>query len=58
MSFHLYSYMGAAKEGDVLSVTAVCVKAGRNMAFATADIFNKTSGKMIAQGKQTKYIAL
>ena len=50
--------MGAAKEGDVLSITAVCVKAGRNMAFATAEIVNKISGKMIAQGKQTKYIAL
>lgn len=48
--------MGVARAGDELTITAVCVKAGRNMAFATADVFNKTNGKLIAQGKQTKFI--
>ena len=48
--------MGAAKAGETLSITAVCEKAGRNLAFATAEVVNKDTGKIIAQGRQTKFI--
>ena len=48
--------MSAAKLGDILTLDAKCVKAGKTMAFATMDIVNKDTGALVAQGRQTKYL--
>ena len=48
--------MNAARVGDVLSIKSDCLKAGRSLAFATVDITNQ-HGKMVAQGKHSKFIA-
>lgn len=48
--------MAAARLGDVLTLDAKCVKAGKTMAYATMDIVNKETGVIVAQGRQTKYL--
>lgn len=48
--------MSAAKLGDVLTLEAKCVKAGKKVAFATMDIVNKETGAIVAQGRQTKFL--
>jgi acyl-coenzyme A thioesterase 13 len=49
------SYLRPAKLGDVLKIETMCAKAGKNLAHATVDIMDKKTGKMIAQGSQTKH---
>lgn len=51
-----FSYLRAAKRGDEVFINAECVKVGKTIAFTTADIKDKT-GKLLAQGKHTKYVA-
>ena len=53
---HCVRYMSPAKLGDVLTLDAKCVKAGKKVAFATMDIVNKETGAVIAQGRQTKFL--
>ena len=53
---HFIRYMSPAKLGDVLTLDAKCVKAGKKAAFATMDIVNKETGAVIAQGRQTKFL--
>ncbi|NP_001108254.1 acyl-CoA thioesterase 13 S homeolog [Xenopus laevis] len=50
------TYMNAAKIGDSVLITAQVLKQGRTLAFATVDLTNKDSGKLIAQGRHTKHL--
>uniref|UniRef100_A0A8C3BGE0 Acyl-coenzyme A thioesterase 13 n=1 Tax=Cairina moschata TaxID=8855 RepID=A0A8C3BGE0_CAIMO len=50
------TYTSAAKIGEEVLITAQILKQGRNIAFATVDLTNKATGKLIAQGRHTKYI--
>ncbi|NWH77805.1 ACO13 thioesterase, partial [Piaya cayana] len=50
------TYTTAAKIGEDVLITAQILKQGRNIAFATVDLTNKATGKLIAQGRHTKYI--
>ncbi|KFZ64967.1 Acyl-coenzyme A thioesterase 13, partial [Podiceps cristatus] len=50
------TYTSAAKIGEEILITAQILKQGRNIAFATVDLTNKATGKLIAQGRHTKYL--
>ncbi|KAM9383783.1 acyl-coenzyme A thioesterase 13 [Pholidichthys leucotaenia] len=50
------TYMNAAKLGEDILITAQVLKEGRTLAFATVDLTNKTTGKLIAQGRHTKHL--
>ncbi|XP_030644753.1 acyl-coenzyme A thioesterase 13 [Chanos chanos] len=50
------TYMSAAKLGEDVLITAQVLKQGRTLAFATVDLTNKTTGKLIAQGRHTKHL--
>ncbi|XP_028941058.1 acyl-coenzyme A thioesterase 13 [Antrostomus carolinensis] len=50
------TYTSAAKIGEEILITAQILKQGRNLAFASVDLTNKASGKLIAQGRHTKYL--
>ncbi|XP_053252738.1 acyl-coenzyme A thioesterase 13 [Podarcis raffonei] len=50
------TYMSAAKMGDEIQITAEILKQGRTLAFANVDLRNKATGKLIAQGRHTKYL--
>ena len=52
------SYVGTAKEGDMLTIEGNASKVGRNMGFTTVTIF-KGEGEekqVVAHGTHTKYI--
>ena len=49
-------YMNSAKAGDVLRIKSECIKTGKNLAFATVDISKKDDDKLIATGRQTKFV--
>ncbi|KAJ1982709.1 hypothetical protein H4R34_001617 [Dimargaris verticillata] len=48
------SYLSAAKLGDMLTVDAVCLKLGRNLAFTQVDL--KVGEKQVATGRHTKHL--
>lgn len=48
--------MNAAKIGEDVLITAQVLKQGRSLAFATVDLTNKATGKIIAQGRHTKHL--
>ncbi|XP_053570780.1 acyl-coenzyme A thioesterase 13 [Bombina bombina] len=50
------TYMNAAKIGDVILITAQVLKQGKSLAFATVDLTNKETGKLVAQGRHTKHL--
>ncbi|TDH04097.1 hypothetical protein EPR50_G00148810 [Perca flavescens] len=50
------TYMNAAKMGEDVLITAQVLKQGRTLAFATVDLTNKATGKLIAQGRHTKHL--
>ncbi|XP_048850476.1 acyl-coenzyme A thioesterase 13 [Brienomyrus brachyistius] len=50
------TYMNAAKVGDDVFITAQILKQGRTLGFATVDLTSKATGKLIAQGRHTKYL--
>ncbi|XP_069586985.1 acyl-coenzyme A thioesterase 13 [Ranitomeya imitator] len=50
------TFMNAAKIGESILITAQVLKQGRTLAFATVDLVNKETGKLIAQGRQTKHL--
>ena len=54
----LLRYLSSAKAGDVLEIKSECIKKGSKLAFATVDVIRKKDGKLIAVGRQTKYIDL
>lgn len=52
----LSRYMSPAKIGEVVVITAQILKQGRTLAFASVDLTNKTTGKLVAQGRHTKHL--
>nr|XP_023675885.1 acyl-coenzyme A thioesterase 13 [Paramormyrops kingsleyae] len=50
------TYMNAAKVGDDVLITAQILKQGRTLGFTTVDLTSKATGKLIAQGRHTKYL--
>ncbi|XP_029918985.1 acyl-coenzyme A thioesterase 13 [Myripristis murdjan] len=50
------TYMNAAKIGEDVLITAQVLKQGRTLAFATVDLTNKATGKLLAQGRHTKHL--
>lgn len=48
--------MSPAKLGDEIVITAHVLKQGKILGFASVDLTNKATGKLIAQGRQTKYL--
>ncbi|KAG9295653.1 hypothetical protein G9A89_002971 [Geosiphon pyriformis] len=47
-----------ANLNEVLKIDAECVKVGKTLAFTTIDLRNKETGKLIAQGRHTKFVAI
>lgn len=52
-----YSYLRGAKEGDTIVIDAQTVKVGKTLAYVECELRNKESGKLIAKGSQTRFIA-
>lgn len=50
------TYMSPAKIGEEIVITAQILKQGRTLAFASVDLTNKATGKLIAQGRHTKHL--
>ncbi|NXS85405.1 ACO13 thioesterase, partial [Erpornis zantholeuca] len=50
------TYTSAAKIGEEILITAQILKQGKTLAFATVDLTNKATGKLIAQGRHTKFL--
>ncbi|KAJ2960246.1 hypothetical protein NQZ79_g4375 [Umbelopsis isabellina] len=50
------TFVSGAKLGQVLDVDAKCVKLGRTLAFTEIDI--TTDGKVVCQGRHTKFVTL
>ncbi|XP_034016988.1 acyl-coenzyme A thioesterase 13 [Thalassophryne amazonica] len=50
------TYMNAVKIGEDILITAQVLKQGRTLAFATVDITNKATGKLLIQGRHTKHL--
>ncbi|CAL8371873.1 unnamed protein product [Boreogadus saida] len=50
------TYMNAAKIGEDVLITAQVLKQGKTLAFASVDLINKSTGKVIAQGRHTKHL--
>ncbi|XP_003219793.1 acyl-coenzyme A thioesterase 13 [Anolis carolinensis] len=50
------TYVSPAKIGDKILITAEILKQGRTLAFTTVDLTNKATGRLIAQGRHTKYL--
>ncbi|KAM4835751.1 acyl-coenzyme A thioesterase 13 [Thomomys bottae] len=50
------TYMSPAKIGEEVVITAHILKQGRTLAFASVDLINKATGKLVAQGRHTKHL--
>ncbi|KAL0623331.1 Acyl-coenzyme A thioesterase 13 [Plecturocebus cupreus] len=50
------TYMSPAKLGEDVVITAHVLKQGKTLAFASVDLTNKATGKLIAQGRHTKHL--
>ncbi|XP_059119233.1 acyl-coenzyme A thioesterase 13 [Peromyscus eremicus] len=50
------TYMSPAKMGEEIVITAHILKQGKTLAFASVDLTNKATGKLIAQGRHTKHL--
>ncbi|ELW68781.1 acyl-coenzyme A thioesterase 13 [Tupaia chinensis] len=50
------TYLSPAKLGDDILITAHILRQGRTLAFASVDLTNKATGKLIAQGRHTKHL--
>ncbi|XP_051025309.1 acyl-coenzyme A thioesterase 13 [Acomys russatus] len=50
------TYMSPAKIGEEILITAYILKQGKTLAFASVDLTNKATGKLIAQGRHTKHL--
>lgn len=51
MLLHVFSYMLPIKIGEVVTIEALCLKIGRNMAFTEATFRRKSDGALVAKGK-------
>ncbi|KAL8258562.1 hypothetical protein R6Q59_026515 [Mikania micrantha] len=52
------SYLDAAYVGDEIEIEAKALRVGKVVAVATVEFRNKKTGKIIAQGRHTKYLAI
>ncbi|XP_019399933.1 PREDICTED: acyl-coenzyme A thioesterase 13-like isoform X2 [Crocodylus porosus] len=50
------TYISAPKMGEEILITGQVMKQGRRIAFTTTDLTNKATGKIVAQGRHTKYL--
>ncbi|CAK7318065.1 Acyl-coenzyme A thioesterase 13 [Vulpes lagopus] len=50
------TYMSPAKIGEDIVITAHILKQGKTLAFTSVDLMNKTTGKLVAQGRHTKHL--
>ncbi|XP_040092873.1 acyl-coenzyme A thioesterase 13-like [Oryx dammah] len=50
------TYISPAKMGEDILITAHVLKEGRSISFASVDLTNKATGKLIAQGRHTKHM--
>ncbi|XP_032717541.1 acyl-coenzyme A thioesterase 13 [Lontra canadensis] len=50
------TYMSPAKIGEDIVITAHVLKQGKTLAFASVELMNKTTGKLVAQGRHTKHL--
>lgn len=50
------TYISPAKMGEDILITAHVLKEGRSLSFASVDLTNKATGKLIAQGRHTKHM--
>jgi acyl-coenzyme A thioesterase 13 len=50
-----YSYLSAAKSGELVTITAEALKVGRTMAFTTAEL-KLQDGTIVARGNHTKHL--
>ncbi|KAJ1365785.1 hypothetical protein KIN20_026219 [Parelaphostrongylus tenuis] len=48
------TYLAAAKEGETVLLDAEVIRTGKTLAFTKADLYLKSSNKMIATGLHTK----
>ena len=51
------SYFNAGKSGEAILVDAEVLKSGRTMAYVSVDLRNERDGKLLAQGRMTKFMA-
>ncbi|KAI7734936.1 hypothetical protein M8C21_021658 [Ambrosia artemisiifolia] len=52
------SYMDAAYAGDDIEIEAKALRVGKAVAVVTVELRNKRTGKIVAQGRHTKYLAV
>ncbi|XP_025072210.1 acyl-coenzyme A thioesterase 13-like isoform X1 [Alligator sinensis] len=52
----LERYISAPKMGEEILITSQVMKQGRRIAFTTTDLTKKATGKIVAQGRHTKYL--
>nr|XP_043632431.1 acyl-coenzyme A thioesterase 13 [Erigeron canadensis] len=52
------SYLDAAFVGDEIEIEAKTLRVGKAIAVVTVELRNKKTGKTIAQGRHTKYLAV
>uniref|UniRef100_A0A8C6DR64 Acyl-coenzyme A thioesterase 13 n=1 Tax=Moschus moschiferus TaxID=68415 RepID=A0A8C6DR64_MOSMO len=50
------TYISPVKMGEDILITAHVLKEGRSISFASVDLTNKATGKLIAQGRHTKHM--
>uniref|UniRef100_A0A5F8HB85 Acyl-coenzyme A thioesterase 13 n=2 Tax=Monodelphis domestica TaxID=13616 RepID=A0A5F8HB85_MONDO len=51
------TYLSSAKLGEEILIAAHVLKQGKTLGFATVDLTNKITGKLLAQGRHTKHLA-
>ncbi|KNE65296.1 hypothetical protein AMAG_10940 [Allomyces macrogynus ATCC 38327] len=49
------SYLKSVGVGAVLEVRSYCERLGKNLAFTRTDVFDKTTGDLLASGRHTKF---
>ncbi|CDP18339.1 unnamed protein product [Coffea canephora] len=52
------SYLDGAYVGDEIEIEAKTLRVGKAIAVVSVELKNKKTGKIIAQGRHTKYLAL
>ncbi|KAI3746738.1 hypothetical protein L6452_09177 [Arctium lappa] len=52
------SYLDAAYVGDEIEIEAKALRVGKAVAVVSVEFRNKKTGKVIAQGRHTKYLAV
>jgi acyl-coenzyme A thioesterase 13 len=50
------SYFSAANDGSAVLIVAEVLKTGKTLAYVTVDLREEATGKLLAQGRMTKYL--